>query len=348
MREPTLIRIGLVGAGANTRARHIPGFRAIPGVEVVSVANRTRESGEKVAGELEISKVYDTWAELIAAPDTNAICIGTWPYMHRTLVLEALAHGKHVLTEARMSMNAAEAREMLAAARAHPGLVVQVVPAPYTMEVDATIARLIAEGYLGEVLSIDFSINSPRTFVDPMAPLNWRQDADLSGLNIMTMGIWYEGLLRWIGPAAAVTALTRVNVKRRRDAQGGMRTITVPDHVEVLAEMAAGPLLHMRVSTVSGLAPTDQAWLYGTEGTLRVEFPSQRLFGGRRGDINFEEVPIQRPANAGWRVEEDFVRSIRQGAPVTHTSFEDGVRYMEFTEAVTRSAQTGRKVALPL
>src|SRR5439155_12736782 len=36
------IRVGFVGAGNNTRRRHIPGFRALPGIELVDVANRTR------------------------------------------------------------------------------------------------------------------------------------------------------------------------------------------------------------------------------------------------------------------------------------------------------------------
>jgi predicted dehydrogenase len=49
-----------------------------------------------------------------------------------------------------------------------------------------------------------------------------------------------------------------------------------------------------------------------------------------------------------WRVEEEFVNAIRGKEKVVLTSFEDGVRYMEFTEAVTRSAQTGQAVSLPL
>jgi len=41
------LRIGIVGAGANTKLRHIPGFREIDDVEVVAVCNRSRESSEK-------------------------------------------------------------------------------------------------------------------------------------------------------------------------------------------------------------------------------------------------------------------------------------------------------------
>jgi predicted dehydrogenase len=51
---------------------------------------------------------------------------------------------------------------------------------------------------------------------------------------------------------------------------------------------------------------------------------------------------------ADWEVEAQFVASIREGKPVTLTSFEDGVRYMEFTEAAWRSWQEGRAIDLPL
>ena len=108
------IRIGIVGAGANTKLRHIPGFQAIDGVEVVSVCNRSRESGRTVADQFNIPTVYDHWQELLEDESLNAVCIGTWPYMHRTLVLAALENDKHVVTEARMAMNAKEAQEMLA------------------------------------------------------------------------------------------------------------------------------------------------------------------------------------------------------------------------------------------
>ena len=59
------IRIGVIGAGNNTRVRHIPGLRAIDGVEVVSVCNRSRESSQRVAEALAIPQVYDDWRELI-------------------------------------------------------------------------------------------------------------------------------------------------------------------------------------------------------------------------------------------------------------------------------------------
>ncbi|MCI0438958.1 MAG: Gfo/Idh/MocA family oxidoreductase, partial [Chloroflexi bacterium] len=262
-------------------------------------------------------------------------------------VLAALDADKHVITEARMAMNAAEAREMLAASRRKPGLVAQIVPSPTTLKVDKTIEELIADGFLGEVLSIDMTVHQGG-FADYDGPFHWRHDRDLSGFNIMQMGIWYEAMMRWVGPAESVTSLTRVHVKQRKDGDGNRRFVTIPDHVEILCEIYSGPVARLRFSTVTGLAPADGVWLFGTEGTLRLEAPGMRLLGGRRGDSQLTEINIPASKQGNWRVEEEFINAVRGIEPVTHTSFEDGVKYMEFTEAVTRSAQSGKKVHLPL
>ena len=108
-----VIRVGLIGAGRNTRERHLPGFQKISGVEIAAVANRSRESGQAVADSFNIPTVYDNWRDLLEDPTIDAICIGTWPYMHCTLALAALDKGKHVLCEARMAR----------AAKAHSAIV---------------------------------------------------------------------------------------------------------------------------------------------------------------------------------------------------------------------------------
>ncbi|MDA1347949.1 MAG: Gfo/Idh/MocA family oxidoreductase [Chloroflexi bacterium] len=345
MAEQT-IRIGFIGAGANTTARHIPGFQAIDGVELISVSNRSAESSQRVADQFGIPSVYENWMDLIEADDTDAICIGTWPYMHCIVTLAALESGKHVLTEARMAMNAAEARIMLEASLVDPDLVTQIVPAPHTLAVDDTIKEMIADGYLGEVLSVDLVAQGG--FIDYDAPMHWRNDRDLSGFNMMAMGIWYEAMMRWVGPAAGVMAVTRVNVKSRKDEAGEAHFITVPDHAEIVCEMESGPVVHMRFSQVTGLPPADAVWLFGTEGTLKLDSSSMTLYGGRRGDDALSKIDIPAEKQGRWRVEEEFISAIRGNEKVTHTNFQDGVRYMEFTEAVARSAQSRKMVRLPL
>ena len=110
-----------------------------------------------------------TWQELLEDETINAICIGTWPYMHRALTLAALEKGKHVLTEARMANTAQEARDMLAASRSRPHLVCQLTPTSTTYKIDRVLQRLIGEGFLGELLSVEVQALQNR-FVD----LGWR------------------------------------------------------------------------------------------------------------------------------------------------------------------------------
>src|SRR5262249_17853345 len=126
------IRVGIVGAGENTRLMHIPGLQAIDGVEIVGVANRTPESSRKVAEEFGLSRTYADWAEVVSDSELDAIVIGTWPNMHSVITVAALEAGKHVLCEARMARDASEAHEMLRVAHAHPSQVAQLVPAPLT------------------------------------------------------------------------------------------------------------------------------------------------------------------------------------------------------------------------
>lgn len=336
------IRVGVVGAGENTRERHLPGLQAQPGVELVSVCNRRRSSGEAVAAAFGIPRVFDRWEELVAAPHTDAIVIGTWPYLHAPVTLAALEAGKHVLCEARMAMNLAEARQMLAASQRHPHLVAQVVPAPFTLHVDRTVQRLIAEGYLGRLLAIEVRANSG-AFLDPDGPLTWRRDVRLSGGNIMSLGIWYETLMRWVGEAQRVTALGKVFVATRMDpATGAPQDVHIPEHLDVLADWAGGAQAHLQISSVHGLAAENTIHLFGSEGTLR--FAGGTLSGGRRGAKSLDPIEIPADEAGGWRVEEEFINAIRRREPVRRTDFAAGVRYMAFTEAVNRSLRDGRPV----
>jgi predicted dehydrogenase len=219
-----------------------------------------------------------------------------------------------------------------------------------TLGIDATIVRMIQEGFLGELLAVEVHGGGSQ-FVDRDAPLHWRQNRALSGNNVLSMGIWYETVLRWVGYATRVYAQGRVFVPERSDPETGERVnISIPDHLDVLATMAGGIPAHFQFSAVTGLAPEPSAWLYGSEGTLHVRpgDGDRGLYGGRRGADALDAIPIPKSERGGWRVEREFVGAIRGEEPVRRTTFDDGVRYMEFTEAVRRSLDSDQAIALPL
>jgi predicted dehydrogenase len=349
------LRIGLIGAGANTRSRHIPGLRALSDVEIVAVCNRRSGSTAAVAREHGIPRTYERWQQLVADPDIDAIVIGTWPYLHCPITLAALEAGKHVLTEARLSLTAAEAHRMLAAARKHPQLVTQVVPSPFGLRGHDMILDLIRQGYLGELREVYVSCLNA-ALADAAAPLSWRQDAALSGFNMLTLGILHETLLRWVPPPVRVLAQVHAFVPTRIDPESGVRRpVGTPDSVQVLASLESGARVLYHFSGVTTFGQQMDIRLYGSDGVLHYDLLHDRLWGASRRTgqtaaktTELAEVPIPADKARHWTVEADFVESIRSGAPVRLTDFATGVSYMEFTEAVARSAERGAAVEMPL
>lgn len=348
------LRIGLIGAGANTKLRHIPGLRGQPDVELAAVCNRRPQSTAAVAAEFGIPRRHEHWQAVVEDANLDAVVIGTWPYLHCPITLAALEHGKHVLTEARLSLNAAEAHRMLEAAQAHPDLVTQVVPSPFGLKGDAVMRELLEAGFLGDLREVEVYARSA-ALADLAAPLSWRQDAALSGFNMLTLGIVHETLLRWLPPPVRVLAQVHAFIPTRIDPQSGVRRpVGTPDSVQVLAVLENGA---RAVYHFSGVLPYGQGSgirLYGTEGVLYYDLSADRIYGAnrQRGKAaqahELEEIPIPPEKASGWRVEAEFIEAIRGGPPVRLTDFATGVAYMEFTEAVARSAQTGEAVELPL
>jgi predicted dehydrogenase len=144
-------------------------------------------------------------------------------------------------------------------------------------------------------------------------------------------------------------------IPRRLDPESGVnRAVGTPDSVQVLSVLENGA---RAVYQVSGVIPFPQGMgieLYGTEGVLHYDLSAECIRGARRdrarsGKVTaLEEIPIEENKARSWRVEADFVDAIRSQAPIEFTDFATGVAYMEFTEAVARSAQRGEVVELPL
>ena len=194
------------------------------------------------------------------------------------------------------------------------------------------------------VLGVDDS------FWDYSQPIHWRQEKEKSGLNILSLGILHETVLRWTPSPVQVMAQTTIfEPKRPSLEEGHYVDVTVPDHVHVLTELENGERGTYHFSGVALFGPGKQIHLYGSRGTIKVEFePEERVLVGRRGDPELKIAEPPAELTGGWSVEEDFIAAIRGEKPVELTTFAAGVEYMQFIEAVSRSADSTAAVTLPL
>ncbi len=350
------LRIGFIGAGGIVRQRHYPGLKDLPGVELAGVVNSSPESTARAAQEYGITRQFKTPEELIQSDDIDAVWIGTQPYLHSKLSIAALEAGKHVFCQARMAMDFEDAKRMHAAWK-KSGKTATICAPPHYMRGDRVIRRMIKEGFLGQPYNVNIRSYAD-TYHSPKTPVHWRQIGKISGINTQDVGMMVEVIHRWLGYTKRVTAQALTLIPQRPPAevnQGtGSTKVERPDTVTVAAEMENGALLSGLWSAVAKFGAEGNAIeLYGSEGTIRYQLGmdapgSGKILAGKATDSALKEVTIPDAEARSWTVERDFVEAVRQGKPDPEPSFLDGLKYMEFTEAVFRSAKEGRAVDLPL
>ena len=337
------VRIGLIGAGGVARARHLPRLAAIDEVELAVVWSRDGAKAAEVASEFGIGRVVGDWRDVVESPEVDAVIVATPPVNHLPATLAALSAGKHVLCQARMARNLQEARRMLAAAR-ESGLVTALYPPMPGLRGDRVVRRLLADGdYVGEIREVRVAGLAHQPPGDDYV---WQIDPEVAGLNTMTMGMWAEVLNRWVGPARSLSATATSHLGSRATALGGLAPATVPDSIAISADLECGATASYHFSTHASFAPPQAIEIYGTRGAIHYTMFGDVVRGATAGDDAMHEIEVADDEVRLQTTDAEFVRAILHGGPI-EPDFEEGVRYMEFTEAVAISAHTGEAVAMP-
>ncbi|CAN5550138.1 Gfo/Idh/MocA family oxidoreductase [soil metagenome] len=336
------LRIGIVGAGDIVRNRHLPAFKRHPEVEIVAVSNSTYESAKKFCKQnLPQATPMANWADLLALEDLDVIWIGTPPYMHSAITVSALEAGKHVFCQARMAMDLAEAEEMLATARRFPELVTMLCPPPFGLRGDLLVKKLLAENYLGRPHHIRLH-SFTGAYLNADAPSHWRQRVEISGLNVLALGIYVEVLQRWLGDITGVYARGKILHEVRQGYE-----VMVPDLLTVLCTFANGAEGVLEFSGINALPSGDRLEVYGDGGTMTYDFGTDVISAGKNGDRALHTVELTPALEREWTVEDDFLAAVKsKGKMRPHPDFEDGFRYMRVVQAVADSRATNEWVPI--
>ena len=150
MSEP--LRWGLIGTGwiADSFAADLA---FTDSGRVVAVGSRRIETANRFADRFDIPNRHASYEALVADPEVDVVYVATPHPLHHPNALLALGAGKPVLVEKPFTMNAAEARELVAAARAEKLFLMEAMWTRFLPHI-AQIRRLIAEGALGEIVTV--------------------------------------------------------------------------------------------------------------------------------------------------------------------------------------------------
>jgi predicted dehydrogenase len=185
------IRWGILGAGG-IAALVGPEIAAEPGNEVAAAGARDLGRATSLANAVGAPRAYGSYAELVADPDLDVVYIATAQGQHHDHALLALRAGKAVLVEKPFSLNARQAREVIAQARRRQLFCMEGM----WMRVNPLIIRaqeIAASGRIGDLISVHADL-SRRFDFDPTDRV---YDLSLGGGALLELGV-YPATFAWL------------------------------------------------------------------------------------------------------------------------------------------------------
>lgn len=219
----------------------------VPGGRLAAVGSRAPERAARFAERHGAERAHGSYAGLVEDPAVDVVHVTSPHPWHREHTLLALEAGKAVLCEKPFSLNAPQAREMIAAARDRGLFLMEAMWTRFLPAVERVRAWL-EEGAIGEprLLQADFGFRPAR---DPASRLF---DPRLGGGALLDIGVYPLSLASMVlGPVREVRALGHLG-ETGVDEQGAV----VTGHGEArhallgFTFLARGPT----VATVTGTA----------------------------------------------------------------------------------------------
>ncbi|MEV7097974.1 Gfo/Idh/MocA family oxidoreductase [Amycolatopsis sp. NPDC051045] len=259
----TELRWGLLAAG--TIAAHFAeGVGESEHGVLAAVAARDAGRAQEFAARFGIPKAYGSYEELLADPDVDAVYVSTPHAMHKQWAIAAAEAGKHVLCEKPLTITAADAEEVIAAARAHDVFLMEAFM--YRLHPQTRrLAELISAGAIGEVRAVDttFSFDSNP---EETARLS---DPALGGGGILDVGCYCTSLARLVAQAATgqdVVEPTEVSGMAHLSATGvdewATGLLRLPG--DILATISCG----IRLAREDGIR------VFGSRGQIHIPQPA--------------------------------------------------------------------------
>jgi predicted dehydrogenase len=250
------MRIGVLGAARIAPAALMKPARVVEGVEVGAAAARDRSRAEAFAARYGVPVVHDSYDRLLADPSLDAVYIPLPNGLHATWMLAALRAGKHVLCEKPFTSNAAQAREVAAAAD-ETGLVVMEAFHYRYHPLARRMTELVHSGELGRIQRVETAMCFPLPRFSDI-----RYDFSLAGGALMDAGCYAVHALRLLAPGEPeVTAAQALTMRRDPRVDRAMTAqFSLPGGAtgQIRASMWSSSLLGIRARAV------------GERGTLTV------------------------------------------------------------------------------
>jgi predicted dehydrogenase len=264
------LRWGILGTGliAGMQTSDLLGN----GFTVTAAGSRSQESADAFAAQWSIANAHGSYEALVADPDVDVVYVASPHPFHLEHTLLALNAGKHVLVEKPFTMNAAQAKEIVALAESKNLVVLEAMWTRYLPHM-VRIRELLAQGALGELRTLisDHSQNLPK---DPAHRIN---APELGGGALLDLGIYPVSFSYDVfGAPTKIFA-------------SGTKTATGVDAQTAMIFEYDGNQRALLITALDASGP-NTAIITGTEGRIEIDSVWYNPTVFRRFDVNNVEV----------------------------------------------------------
>ena len=358
------IRVGIIGASARYgwgMRSHLPALLGLPEYELAAVCTSSHDTAKEAARHYGARMAFDDYKEMVQHPEVDVVSVSVRVPLHYSMVMAALAAGKHVFCEWPLGANMAETENMATLAQSK-GVQNIVTLQSRTDPALMRLRELIEEGYVGEVLSCSMTMFLPG-ILERGSRLVWTADR-LQGATTLSISTGHaiDALCFCVGEFKEVWAMVTTQVPVWEFPEIGKTVdVTSPDNVMVIGTLSNGAVASFHTAMIPWNGSGSRIEVYGREGTLvastrgMIQYAGIRLQGNRAKASHLELldipdrlnwVPSEMPNGPPFNVAQMYRRLAEaiRGQEAAGPDFKQAVRTQNLLDAIQRSSDTGAKV----
>ncbi len=320
------MRVGVVGAGWVTQY-HLPGWLRLSGVDVVAICDPDDSARAARADAFAIPLRFADLEAMLDQAELDAVDIASPRQFHAAHARAVAARGLPILCQKPLGVDLAEAETLVADIGSRVPFMVHENWRfrPYYRELKAWLDA----GVAGDIVSIrlDFHSSGMIPDVNGNRPALVRQPFFRGEKRLLVMEVLIHHLdsLRYL--------FGEFDLLSARLARSNDEIIGEDSAILSLGRRADGVPLNVSGNlAVHGAAPapSDQLWIWGSDGTIHLDGTTLRLIGPRPRELSFDAAESYQAAYDGAIAH--FVHGLRSGAPF-ETAATDNLETLRLVEA---------------
>ena len=164
------LKFGILGGGAIANF-HAQALTSIKDAELIGVSDVNTEGRKSFAEKYNI-KPYDSYEEMLADSEIDAVCICTPSGFHKEQAVSGLMSGKHIVLEKPMALSSEDTDEITEACKKSEKILTVISQFRFSDDINR-VKKLIEEGAFGNIVFCDLYMKYWRD-AEYYSESNWR------------------------------------------------------------------------------------------------------------------------------------------------------------------------------